>query len=165
MTPPRSTTALTLALALSLLTPLAAAAQSTITGPQPELPKQPLTIITHDGKHHDLQVEVARTPDQQEVGEMFRTKVPDDGGMLFDWGAVRESNMWMRNTLVPLDMLVIAPDGTITHIAEDTVPQSLAISPSDGPVRATLEVAGGTAKRLGIVVGDKVVGAGLGREG
>ena len=146
-----------LSLALACLAPLAAGAQEEPTGPQPELPKEKLVIVTKDGKQHALQVELARTPEQQEVGEMFRTKVPEDGGMLFDWGAVRESNMWMRNTLVPLDMLFIGPHGTIRHIAEDTVPHSEAIIPSGGPVRATLEVAGGTAKRLGIVVGDKVL--------
>ena len=88
---------------------------------------------------------------------MFRKEVPPDGGMLFDWGVVRESDMWMRNTEVPLDMLFIGPDGTIKHIAEDTVPYSEAVISSGGPVRATLELAAGTAKRLGVLVGDKVV--------
>jgi uncharacterized protein len=146
-----------LTLAAALLVPLAAGAQQDITGPQPELPKEPLVIVTKDGKRYAFRVEVARTPQQQEVGEMFRTRVPEDGGMLFDWGAPQESNMWMRNTLVPLDMLFIGPDGTIRAVAEDAVPRSLAIIQSGIPVRATLEVAGGTARRLGIVVGDKVL--------
>jgi uncharacterized membrane protein (UPF0127 family) len=54
-------------------------------------------------------------------------------------------------------MLFLGPDGTIRHIAEDTVPYSEAIISSGGPVRATLEVAAGTAKRLGVVLGDKVL--------
>jgi uncharacterized membrane protein (UPF0127 family) len=143
----------------ALLAPTAARAQEQEEpmGPQPELPKEKLVIVTKDGTRHDFQVEVARTLEQQRVGEMFRTQIPADQGMLFDWGVVRESDMWMRNTLVPLDMLFIGPHGTIRHIAEDTVPHSEAIIPSGGPVRATLEVAGGTAKRLGIVVGDKVL--------
>ena len=87
---------------------------------------------------------------------MFRPTVPENGGMLCDWGGVRDSSMWMRNTVAPLDMLFINPDGTIRHIAEDTTPQSLAIIPSGGQVRATLEVAAGTAARLHIKVGDKV---------
>ena len=161
-------TARRLALALVLLAPLAApargGAQEEPTGPQPELAKEKLVIVTKDGKQHDFQVEVARTPGQQEVGEMFRKEVPQDQGMLFDWGTVRESNMWMRNTLVPLDMLFIGPHGTIRHIAEDTVPYSEAIISSGGPVRATLEVAGGTAKRLGIVVGDKVLSPAFGTQ-
>ena len=105
---------------------------------------------------HDFNVEMALTPEQQETGLMFRNDVPADGGMLFDWGQPRESTMWMRNTVSPLDMMFINADGTIRRIAEDTVPESLAIIDSRGPVRATLEVAAGTAKRLDIQPGDKV---------
>jgi len=77
--------------------------------------------------------------------------------MLFDWGSERESQMWMKNTISSLDMLFIANDGTIRHIAERTVPQSLAIVDGEFPVRATLEMAAGTAERLDIRVGDKVL--------
>lgn len=126
------------------------------TKAQPELPKEKLVIVTRDGVRHDFMVEMALQLDQQTVGLMFRPSVPADGGMLFDWGAPRDSTMWMRNTVAPLDMLFINANGTIHHIAEDAVPQSLATIPSGGPVRATLEVAAGTAKRLGIRVGDKV---------
>jgi len=137
--------------------PLAAQAQMPdTTKAQPELPKEKLVIVTRDGVRHDFMVEMALQPDQQTVGLMFRPSVPADGGMLFDWGAPRDSTMWMRNTVAPLDMLFINPDGTIHHISEDAVPQSLATIPSGGPVRATLELAAGTAKRLGIRVGDKV---------
>ena len=143
--------------ALLICTPLIRAlAQSEITAAQPELPKQHLVIITRDGIHHDFNVEVATTPHEQEVGLMFRPTVPEDGGMLFDWGGVRDSSMWMRNTLASLDMVFINTDGTIHRIAENTTPQSLAIIPSGGPVRATLELAAGTATRLHLRVGDKV---------
>ena len=126
------------------------------TGPQPELPKEKLVIVTRGGKPHLFDVEMALTPEQQRVGLMFRPSVPPDGGMLFDWGAPRESQMWMRNTIVPLDMLFINTDGTIHAIAENTVPQSLAVIDSRGPVRATLELAAGTAERLNLRVGDMV---------
>jgi uncharacterized membrane protein (UPF0127 family) len=139
--------------ALLLMVPLASQAQ---TAAQPELPKEPLSIITRDGKRHDFQVEMALTGEQQTTGLMFRTSVPADGGMLFDWGTPRDSSMWMRNTVSPLDMLFINADGTIRRIAEDTVPGSLAVIESHGPVRATLELAAGTARRLDIRVGDKV---------
>jgi hypothetical protein len=102
-------------------------------------------------------VEMAITPEQQTVGLMFRPSVPADGGMLFDWGAPRESNMWMRNTIASLDMVFIAADGRIHRIAERTVPFSLATISSNGPVRATLELAAGTAARLNIRVGDRVL--------
>jgi uncharacterized membrane protein (UPF0127 family) len=144
-------------LMLLALAPLPAKAQSpNPTGPQPELPKERLVITTRDGVHHEFSVEMAITPDQQTVGLMFRPSVPAEGGMLFDWGIPRDSQMWMRNTIAPLDMVFINADGTIRSIAENTVPQSLAIVDSHGPVRATLELAAGTTARLGIRVGDKV---------
>ncbi len=125
-------------------------------GPQPRLPEEPLAILTRDGKRHEFRVEMALTPDQQMVGLMFRPSVAPDEGMLFDWGTPRESSMWMRNTVAPLDMVFINADGTIRRIAERTVPYSLAPVDSRGPVRATLELAAGTAERLGLRVGDKV---------
>jgi len=123
---------------------------------QPELPKEKLVIVTRDGVQHAFNVEMALTQDQQTVGEMFRPSVPEDGGMLFDWGVARQSDMWMRNTITSLDMIFINPDGSIRAIAENAVPESLAVISSRGPVRATLEVAAGTAARLNIRVGDQV---------
>jgi uncharacterized membrane protein (UPF0127 family) len=64
--------------------------------------------------------------------------------------------MWMRNTRIPLDMLFIAKDGHIVNIAERTVPFSETTIPSKGPVRAVLELNGGTSARLGIKPGDRV---------
>jgi uncharacterized membrane protein (UPF0127 family) len=145
-------------LALLAITPAIALAQGAEpTGPQPELPKEKLVIVTRDGVQHVFNVEMALTPDQQTVGEMFRPTIPEDTGMLFDWGLPRASQMWMRNTLAPLDMIFINADGRIRAIAENTVPGSLAVIDSHGPVRATLEVAAGTAARLKILVGDKVL--------
>jgi uncharacterized membrane protein (UPF0127 family) len=127
-----------------------------ITGPQAELAKEPLVIVTRDGTEHRFQVEMALTPAQQEIGLMFRPGVPADGGMLFDWGLPRPSFMWMKNTIASLDMVFINADGTIRTIVERTVPQSLATIDSKGPVRATLELAAGTAERLNLRVGDRV---------
>jgi uncharacterized protein len=132
------------------------------TGPQPVLPKETLVILGAGGVRHTFQVEVARTPAQQTTGLMFRTSVPADGGMLFIWGQPIESKMWMKNTLAPLDMVFIKSDGTIRRIAENTVPQSLAVIPSDGPVVATLELQGGITAKLGILVGDHVLCKALG---
>ena len=144
--------------ALLLVAPwLAHPAAAEPTGPQPVLPKETLVIVTRDGVHHVFHVEMALTEAQQITGLMFRKSVPADGGMLFDWGAPIESRMWMENTLVSLDMLFIGPHGTIRAIAEHTVPESLAVIDSRVPVQATLEVAAGTAERLNILVGDKVL--------
>ena len=126
------------------------------TGPQPTLPTEKLVIVTKAGVAHTFTVEMALTPEQQEVGEMFRPVIADDTGMLFDWGTPHDSQMWMKNTLAPLDMVFINADGTIRSIAENTVPRSLATIDSRGPVRATLELAAGVTATLDIRVGDKV---------
>ncbi len=128
------------------------------TKAQPMLPTEKLTIVSAGGARHDFDIEVAQTMDQQIVGLMFRPHVSETGGMLFDWGTPRVSQMWMKNTLASLDMVFIAEDGTIRHIAENTVPESLAIIGSEVPVRATLELAAGVTRKLDIKVGDKVVG-------
>ena len=141
---------------LALLPAMAMAQSSEPTKPQPELPKETLVITTKDGVKHLFHVEMAIDPMQQITGLMFRTSVPEDGGMLFDWGVPRDSQMWMKNTLAPLDMVFINQDGTIRSIAENTVPESLAVIDSRGPVRATLELQAGITAKLGIVVGDKV---------
>ena len=130
-----------------------------VDGPQPELPTQKLTIVSKSGTRHDFTVEMATTPEEQEIGEMFRTNIPADHGMFFDWGTPREVPMWMKNCPVPEDMVFIGNDGVITHIAENTVPQSLANISSGGVVRATLELQGGITAKLDISVGDRVVGA------
>lgn len=141
-----------------VLTPACALPPDT-TQAQAELPKEDLTIVTRDGHSYLFHVEMARTFPQQEIGLMYRKQVAADGGMLFDWGMPRDSQMWMKNTLAPLDMVFINNDGTIRHIVENTVPESLAVISSGGPVRATLELAAGTTKKLNIRVGDKVVQA------
>ena len=129
-----------------------------IDGPQPPLPTRTLTIVSLSGAHHAFTVEMATTMREQEVGEMFRTNIPADHGMFFDWGTPREVPMWMKNCPVPEDMLFIGQDGTITHIAENTVPESLANISSGGVVRATLELQGGITAKLGINVGDRIEG-------
>ena len=104
----------------------------------------------------DVSVEVMRTPDQHARGLMFRRYLPDDRGMLFDFGKDEVVQMWMKNTIASLDMVFIGADGRIRAIAENTVPQSLATIDSRLPVRATLELAAGTTARLDIRVGDVV---------
>lgn len=140
---------------ISLAWPLAALA---VDGPQSALPTQTLSIIGKSGNRHDFVAEMATTPQQQEIGEMFRTNIPADHGMFFDWGTPREVPMWMKNCPVPEDMVFIGQDGTIIHIAENTVPESLANISSGGTVRATLELQGGITAKLNINVGDRVVG-------
>ncbi len=120
-----------------------------------------LAIQTASGRH-DFTVELALTDGQQQQGLMFRRALAPDAGMLFDYKSPTQITMWMKNTFIPLDMIFIGADGRIVRIAERTVPQSTEIIPSAAPARAVLEVNGGTAQRLGIKVGDKVIADVLG---
>lgn len=114
-------------------------------------------VVGGDGSERVFAVEMARSADQLAQGLMYRQKLAADAGMLFDFGTPRPVSMWMKNTLIPLDMLFIAVDGRVTGIAQRAVPQSLAIIDSPGPVKAVLELNGGTAQRLGLKVGDRVL--------
>ncbi len=144
-------------LALAALSPLPLRAQPGVDRPQPRLPTEPLVIVTRDGRRLPFTVEMAVAPEHQMIGLMFRPEVKPDEGMLFDWGAPRESSMWMRNTITSLDMVFIAADGRIHRIAERTVPLSLATVSSGGPVRATLELGAGVTERMDIRAGDRVL--------
>jgi uncharacterized protein len=114
-----------------------------------------LEIVTKNGVHV-FSVELAATDAERQKGLMFRKELPEGQGMLFDFKQDQDVSMWMRNTLIPLDMLFINADGRIRRIAENTEPMSERTIPSGGPVRAVLEVIGGTAKKLGIAPGDRV---------
>jgi uncharacterized membrane protein (UPF0127 family) len=115
-----------------------------------------LAIQTADGKTHRFTVELAATPEERARGLMFRRTLAPDSGMLFDFGRAEPVAMWMKNTLIPLDMLFIAGDGAVVNIAQRTVPGSLTPIPAARPVRFVLELPGGTSSRLGIKPGDKV---------
>jgi len=135
-------------LGLSLVLPLGASYAA------PEL--APLTIETAAGLSLAFRVELARTEAERAQGLMYRDKLAPDAGMLFIYPTDRPVAFWMKNTLIPLDMLFIKRDGTILSIAERTVPLSEATIPSGGPVAAVLEVNGGTVSHLGIKPGDRV---------
>ena len=116
----------------------------------------PLTI--HSGaRTHQFMIEVARTPDEQAQGLMFRERLGPDEGMIFPIAPPRPASFWMRNTLIPLDMIFIREDGTIARIAANTVPLSEETVTSGGElVAAVLELRGGRAAELGISAGDRV---------
>lgn len=116
---------------------------------------EPLTIATEDDAVM-FTVEVADTDELRARGLMFRQRLPEDRGMLFDFGEPRPVAMWMKNTYIPLDMLFVRKDGTIAYIAENTVPKSLDTIGISEPVLAVVELAGGTVKKHGIRSGDKV---------
>jgi len=142
---------------ISLLMMAGVARADEPTKAQPKLPTEQLSIISDDGKTHVFTVELPVTEQQQETGEMFRTNIPADTGMLFMWPQPQVSEMWMENCPVPEDMVFIGADGTIKSIAEDTVPYSLKNISSGVPVLATLELQGGITAAEDINVGDKVI--------
>jgi len=115
-----------------------------------------LEITSKDGKKHDFEIEIAATEIDREVGLMFREHMDADHGMLFEMDSAEITRFWMKNTLIPLDMLFIGADGTIKTIHENAVPKSLDAVSSDVPVTGVLELNGGRAKALGIAAGDKV---------
>lgn len=123
--------------------------------PQSGLTVIPLTV--HSGKRaHPFSVEVARTDAEQSRGLMFRTAMGADEGMLFPSDPPRGGvAFWMKNTVIPLDIIFIGTDRRILNIAH-AVPYSLDPSPAAGPVSGVLELNGGRAAQLGIVPGDKV---------
>jgi uncharacterized protein len=116
----------------------------------------PLTISTATSKYA-FRIEVARTEAQQERGLMFRSHLAPDQGMIFPMSPPRMASFWMKNTIIPLDMIFVRADGSIARIAAQTVPYSLAPVSSGEPVAAVLEIAGGRAAELGINEDDKVV--------
>ncbi len=138
--------------AAAVVTAMAANAQSLVA-----FPKSQAEILTRAGVRHAFSVELATTPEQLTQGLMYRRTMAADAGMLFDFGMDRPVSMWMRNTLIPLDMLFITRDGTIVGIRERAVPGSLEVISSPQPVRGVLELNGGTAHRLDLGVGDRVV--------
>jgi uncharacterized membrane protein (UPF0127 family) len=115
-----------------------------------------LEIISASGKTHIFKVELANTPESRNQGLMHRRSMSSDAGMLFDFGIENRVSMWMKNTLIPLDMLFIDAQGKIVNIAERTIPHSLESIPANKPVRFVLELNGGSASRLGIKPGDQV---------
>jgi len=125
------------------------------TAPARSAERQTLEIATKSGVHA-FSVELAATEAQRQEGLMYRKSLPEGQGMLFDFQRDQEVGFWMKNTYIPLDMIFIRGDGRILRIAENTEPLSEKIVPSNGPVRAVLEVIGGTARKLGIAPGDRV---------
>jgi uncharacterized membrane protein (UPF0127 family) len=135
--------------ALLVLVPVLASAQQGLSK------IEPLTIATA-GDATLFTVEIADTDELRARGLMFRQRLPEDRGMLFDFGQPRQVAMWMKNTYIPLDMLFIRADGSIAYIAENTTPKSLDPIGVREPVLAVLELAGGVTAKLGIRAGDVV---------
>jgi uncharacterized protein len=131
-----------------------ATAQTDVQRSQPTLPIIPLTIYGSRGPVY-LHLEVASTERQQEVGLMYRVAIPAHGGMLFPMRPARQARFWMRNTFIPLDMLFVRTNSTISRIATAQALDEHIVN-SGEPVTAVIELGAGQAKALGIRAGDRV---------
>ena len=114
----------------------------------------PLTIRSKSG-FHQFTVEVAGTAEEQERGLMFRKSLGPDRGMIFPYEPPQDVAFWMKNTLIPLDIIYIRSDGTIARITNAEA-MNLTPLPSGEPIGAVLEIRGGRAAELGIKEGDAV---------
>ncbi len=121
-----------------------------------------LRVEKQDGTVLDFTVEVARTQEEIYRGLMFRKEMPARYGMIFILPVEREAEFWMKNTLIPLDMVFIGADGQIKHIHPMAKPLDTTLVPSLAPVKAVLELNGGETQELGIMPGDKVLHQDLG---
>ena len=119
------------------------------------LDKTLLTIVS-GAKTHKFTVEVARSVEQQQTGMMNRNSLAPDRGMIFPYDPPQPVAFWMKNTLIPLDLVFISPGGKILRIEDSAVPYSLDQIPSGGPIEAVLELAGGRSAELGLKAGDQV---------
>lgn len=119
-----------------------------------------LVLKTNSGPH-SFKIEIADTNGERALGLMYRRELPADAGMLFLYDPPQLITMWMRNTILPLDMIFIGTDGRVHRIESNTEPFSTEIISSDGTVQGVLEVNAGTAATIGLKAGDEVVYPGL----
>lgn len=117
---------------------------------------QVILCVKSKKKTHSFTVEVAATSLQQARGLMFRTELADNAGMIFPFPEDRMASFWMKNTVIPLDIIFVRDDGTIESIAANTTPYSTAPVASGEPVAAVLELRGGLSAELNIAPGDSV---------
>jgi len=113
-------------------------------------------VIHAGGSAYKFEVEIVTTPETRAQGLMFRKSLAANGGMLFIYPGEQPVSFWMKNTLIPLDMLFVREDGSIAHIAHNAIPHDETPIDSGAAVKAVLEVNGGTANALGIKEGDRV---------
>lgn len=137
------------ALGLGLLFVAACAGESVA------LPVETIVIDTHRGPAK-FRLEIANDVESQERGLMYRRELAPNAGMLFDFGRPRFVTFWMKNTYIPLDMLFVRADGTISSIEPNAVPLSTETIPSHEPIVAVIELIGGRAHDLDIEPGDHV---------
>ena len=119
-------------------------------------------VLKTDSGEHSYIVEVAMSDGERELGLMFRRALPETSGMLFLYDPPQPAAMWMRNTIIPLDMIFISAGGRVHRIEANTEPFSTDVIPSGGAVAGVLELNAGQAAKIGLKRGDRVIYPGLG---
>lgn len=118
---------------------------------------QPRVVIsTSGGKDFGFQVEIADTPAKRELGLQYRRDLPPDHGMIFVFPREAEQSFWMKNTPIPLDMILIGKDRKIVGIVEQAKPFTLDPRSVTGQSQYVLEINGGLSQRYGFKPGDRV---------
>lgn len=140
---------------------MAATALLWTTTPRAQTAPQKLSTITLGAGMHNIRAEVASTPEQHQIGLMFRKEMGPNDGMLFIFERPGQQCFWMKNTLIPLAVAFIADDGTVVNL-DEMAPQTLASHCSTRPVRHVLEMNAGWFARKGIKPGSKLSGAPFG---
>ncbi len=145
-----------------VLAPLAAALALAACAPQTPTseggaPMERLSVQADAQTTREFWVEIADDEEERQKGLMFRESLGADRGMLFDFGRPVPGSFWMKNTMVPLDIIFIGEDGRVRNVGANTIPFSTQPVLSDGPIRYVLEINAGQAATLGIDGGDKVV--------
>ena len=144
-------------LATPLVFPAGSVAVASACVGNPELkPLRPLSVRTTKGEFHFL-VEVADSERERELGLMCRRSLAPDRGMLFNFVRERpDAAFWMRNTLIPLDIIYIRRDGVVRSIIRNARPLDETPRPAGGPILGVLELAGGRAAQIGLQPGDRI---------
>jgi|SRR5687768_2759900 uncharacterized protein len=144
-------------LALLLLAAPALADSSDAAQLDRVFPRSALQIATPDARLHKFRIWIADNDQRRARGLMFVKQLADDEGMLFVYPRAVRAGMWMKNTFIPLDMLFVAADGKVMHVVENTEPHSLKTIEATSDVTAVIELKGGTASRLRIAKGARVM--------
>lgn len=116
-----------------------------------------LTVVRRDGVAIYYQIELVDDPGSRTRGLMWRESLPRRTGMYFDFGRPQRVRMWMRNTLIPLDMLFVSEPGVLVDIKRNTSPGSLRLVGPSQAVRYVLEINGGEASEFDFTIGDRFI--------
>ena len=115
-----------------------------------------VVLIETASSQYRFEVEVADDVKERAEGLMYREQLADNAGMLFIYSKPQPVDFWMKNTPLSLDIVYVRADGTIARISENATPMSEELLPSGEPIKAVLEVKGGTMRALGVAVGDRL---------